>query len=306
MVIRSYRSEDCPQMARLFHDTVHHICAQDYTEEQLRAWSPGEVDLTLWDASFRAHCTMVAEEDGRILGFGDMDSSGHLDRLYVHKDSQGRGIATAICHRLEQEVPVNRYTVHASITARPFFAFLGYRVICPQQVERHGVKLTNYQMEKVTTTAEALFCRPMTGADLPGVVSLYMDYYNIVEGGAWTWETTYKRIHQVLSRKDALCLLLMDRREILGFAMGYFEQYDDISAYDLVEIVIAHGHQNKGLGSAFMTRIEDEVKRRGGAMIQLQAVNDEAHRRFYDRLGYKNCTNLVLKSKWLEEENDHG
>ena len=235
-----------------------------------------------------------------------MDSSGYLDRLYVHKDFGGIGIATAICHRLEQEVPVNRYTVHASITAKPFFAFLGYRVICPQQVERYGVKLTNYRMEKEITTAESLFCRPMTGADLPGVVSLYMDYYNIVEGGAWTWETTNKRIHQVLSRKDALCLLLMDRREILGFVMGHFEQYDDISAYDLVEIVIARNHQNKGLGSAFMTQIEDEVRRRGGAMIQLQAVNDEAHRRFYDRLGYSDCSNLVLKSKWLEEEDDHG
>ena len=39
-------------------------------------------------------------------------------------------------------------TTHASITARPFFEKRGYRVVKEQQVERHGVLLTNFVMEK--------------------------------------------------------------------------------------------------------------------------------------------------------------
>lgn len=35
------------------------------------------------------------------------------------------------------------------------------------------------------------------------------------------------------------------------------------------------------------------------AMIQLQAVNDDMHNQFYGKLDYKDCNNLVLKSKWL-------
>ena len=58
--------------------------AGDYTEEQLNAWATGEVDLEKWNESFRAHHTVVAELDERIVGFGDMDDSGYLDRLYVH------------------------------------------------------------------------------------------------------------------------------------------------------------------------------------------------------------------------------
>ena len=139
----------------------------------------------------------------------------------------------------------------------------------------------------------------MTEADIARVIPLYMEHYNIYEDGEWTRETTYKRIHQVWSREDSLCLILEQGGELLGFAMGYFEQYDDIQAYDLVEIVIAHSHQGKGLGTTFMGVIEDAVKAQGGAMIQLQAVNDAMHDRFYGKLGYRDCVNLVLKSKWL-------
>ncbi len=48
-----------------------------------------------------------------------------------------------------------------------------------------------------------------------------------------------------------------------------------------------------------MLKLEKQVKEAGGAMIQLQAVNDEMHEKFYGKLGYKDATNLILKSKWI-------
>lgn len=84
----------------------------------------------------------------RTNGFADMDADGYLDRLYVHKDYQGRGVAAALCDALEQAVQCEAYTTHASITARPFFEKRGYRVVRAQQVERQGLYLTNYVMEK--------------------------------------------------------------------------------------------------------------------------------------------------------------
>lgn len=124
----------------------------DYTQDQVNAWAAGKVDLEAWDRSFREHDTVVAVEGKEIVGFGDMDETGYLDRLYVHKDYQREGIATAICDALESAA-VNRpgvvkITTHASITARPFFLSRGYRVMKEQQVERAGVLLTNYVMVK--------------------------------------------------------------------------------------------------------------------------------------------------------------
>ena len=148
MELRPYRGEDCPALARLFYDTVHTVNARDYAPEQLDAWADGHVDLTAWDASLRAHHTLVAEEAGEILGFADMDSTGYLDRLYVHKDHQGRGVATALCDALEAACPAETFTTHASLTARPFFEGRGYRVLRRQTVVRRGISLDNYVMEK--------------------------------------------------------------------------------------------------------------------------------------------------------------
>lgn len=152
MTIRTYQPEDCPILAALFYDTVHSVCAGDYTREQLDAWATGQVDMEDWNRSFLAHHTVVAEIDGVVAGFGDMDETGYLDRLYVHRAYQRRGVATAICDALEGAIPAAGYTTHASITARPFFARRGYRVVREQQVIRFGKALTNFVMEKRVCT----------------------------------------------------------------------------------------------------------------------------------------------------------
>lgn len=105
MIIRDYRSEDCKELTELFYNTVHTINAKDYTKRQLNAWATGKIDLEKWDSSLSAHYSLVAVENNIIIGFGDIDSSGYLDRLFVHKDHQKKGVATAICNRLEQSVP---------------------------------------------------------------------------------------------------------------------------------------------------------------------------------------------------------
>lgn len=141
--------------------------------------------------------------------------------------------------------------------------------------------------------------RIMAEADISRIVPLYMDYYNTHDGDCWTFDTTYKRIHQVWSREDSLCLILEENDTILGFCMGYLSAYFDLTAYDLVEILIFGQHQSQGIGTAFMEELERRAKAAGASMIQLQSLNDAMHSHFYGKLGYQDCTNLVLKSKFL-------
>lgn len=147
-VLRRYRPTDCEKLADLFYNTVHLVNCRDYTPRQLAVWATGQVDLEKWDRSFREHETLVALRSGEIVGFGDMDSAGYLDRLYVHWNCQGCGVATAICDTLEELAEADHFSTHASITARPFFEKRGYRVLKEQQVFRDGVALTNFVMEK--------------------------------------------------------------------------------------------------------------------------------------------------------------
>ena len=148
MLIREYISSDCERLAELFFQTIHTVNAKDYTQEQLNVWAIGNVDLSIWNNSFLEHYTLVALENNAIVGFGDIDNTGYLDRLFVHKDYQSQGIATALCNRLE--AGFDRVTTHASITAKQFFMNRGYRLIKEQQVVRNGISLANYVMEKLT------------------------------------------------------------------------------------------------------------------------------------------------------------
>ena len=148
MIIRQYEPTDCEHLAKLFYETVHTINAKDYSQEQLNVWATDNIDLEVWNKSLSEHYTVVGVENNIIVGFGDIDKSGYLDRLYVHKGYQRQGIATAICNKLEQAVKVNKIITHSSITAKPFFEQRGFNVVKEQQVVREGIALTNYVMEK--------------------------------------------------------------------------------------------------------------------------------------------------------------
>ena len=135
-------------LARLFRGAFfHRRSSSKYTKELLDAWATGRVDLEKWTQSFLEHYSIVAVEDEVIVGFGDIDKTGYLDRLFVHADYQKKGIATAICNRLEWAVRGD-ITTHASITAKSFFEKRGYKVVKEQKIERQGIFLTNFCMKK--------------------------------------------------------------------------------------------------------------------------------------------------------------
>lgn len=168
MTLRPYRPSDLREIAELFYGTVHTVNAGDYAPEQLDAWADGSPDLAEWNRTLLEHAALVAVEDGRIVGFGDMDRRGYLDRLYVHKDFQRRGVASALCGALEGAAEADRITTHASVTARPFFESRGYRAVRERRVIRHGVALTNFLMEKRLPPSARNACRRAGNAVAPG------------------------------------------------------------------------------------------------------------------------------------------
>ncbi len=92
MEIRKYKQSDCRILTELFYHTVHTVNAKDYTKEQLDVWADGKADLKKWNQSFQEHYSIVAVENETIAGFGDIDLTGYLDRLFVHADYQGKGL----------------------------------------------------------------------------------------------------------------------------------------------------------------------------------------------------------------------
>ena len=148
LTLRKIGAAEDGALRALFYETVHIVCAADYSAEELDAWAPRDYDRTAWGRTLRARCTLAAETEGVLAGFGNIGPDGYLDLLYVGWAFQGRGVGTALCDALEGLYDVPRVTVCASRTARPFFAWRGYCLVRAQQVERRGVTLENFLMEK--------------------------------------------------------------------------------------------------------------------------------------------------------------
>ncbi|MCL4540405.1 MAG: GNAT family N-acetyltransferase [Bacteroidetes bacterium] len=141
MTIRRYRRDDLGAVLTLFHDTVHTINARDYTPDQLDAWAPSVPDKGIWHERLASSEAYVAEQNRKIVGFGNLSKDGWVDTLYVHKNYQREGIATAILTRLLEEavefdLPAVR--VNASITARPLFEAHGFHLEWEQEKAHNG------------------------------------------------------------------------------------------------------------------------------------------------------------------------
>ena len=155
--VREFQLTDVDQIATLFYDTVHAINAHDYTAEQLAAWAPKlsaderEEKIQRLRASLSQNISYVAVVGDTVIGFADITGNGYLDHLFVHKDSQGQGIASGLLRRVEPEAlgrGVKQISTDVSITAKPFFEHKGYVAVCPQTISVRGVSMGNFKMIK--------------------------------------------------------------------------------------------------------------------------------------------------------------
>jgi len=156
MKIRLFHEQDAEQIARLFHETVRKINICDYSLNQLKAWAPDNIHFRNWASVCSERFTYVADDEGAIAGFGELEFSGHIDCFYCHKNYQRMGIGSQIYCAIEakaHELGINRLYTEASITASPFFLHMGFSLIREQQVECRGETFVNYAMEKFIINA---------------------------------------------------------------------------------------------------------------------------------------------------------
>lgn len=149
MKIRQYQESDHCEIADLFYGAVHAVDERLYPRAQLDAWAPWPPDYQGWRARLEKTRPFVAVEEGRIIGFVELEEDGHIDCFYVHKCHQRRGVAKALFAHLSREAGrrgIKSLHVEASKAAKPFFEGLGFETMAENVVERRGQNLVNYKM----------------------------------------------------------------------------------------------------------------------------------------------------------------
>lgn len=152
-IIRIAQQSDIPELRDLFQDTVLMINRHDYSQEEVEDWASCGSDLSKWGKMINTHYFIVAVNQlSQIVGFSSITSEGYLHSMFVHKDFQGKGIATQLLREIERHAiasGITRITSEVSITARPFFEKHGYKVEVEQKRRANQLCMTNYQMVKV-------------------------------------------------------------------------------------------------------------------------------------------------------------
>jgi len=131
MKIRKATLDDTDQIRQLFYDTINNINIIDYDSEQIKLWSSGHLKIDKWKKNITEQYFIVSESDGIITGFASITEKGYLDFMYVHKDHQGKGIATKLLAELEKfagSLELKEIWAQVSITARPFFRSKGFEI----------------------------------------------------------------------------------------------------------------------------------------------------------------------------------
>jgi putative acetyltransferase len=150
--IRLFEKQDAEKVARLFHETVREINIRDYSSDQVEAWAPDDIHFRDWKKICSSRFTYVADDEGVIAGFGELELNGHIDCFYCHKNYQRCGVGSQIYQAIEAkalDLGVNHLITEASITAKPFFQRMEFSIVKAQEVACRGEIFINYVMEKL-------------------------------------------------------------------------------------------------------------------------------------------------------------
>jgi putative acetyltransferase len=151
MPVRDYEPNDLRAIVAVFQRSVREVARRDYSPAQVAVWAPEPADLGAWAQRLATGAVFVSRREDELAGFARIDAIGEVDLLYVDPNFQRKGVATELLGSLiawAERNAVTRLCANVSITARPFFERAGFRLLRPQTVERNGVTLQNFRMER--------------------------------------------------------------------------------------------------------------------------------------------------------------
>lgn len=152
IITRIALDTDKIELQSLYRNTVLTINRRDYSQEEVEDWASCGDDLSKIGEMIKTHYFIVAVNQlSQIVGFSSITPQGYLHSMFVHKDFQGKGVATILLEEIERyaaSVGITRITSEVSLTARPFFEKRGYIVEVEQKRRANQLCLTNYWMAK--------------------------------------------------------------------------------------------------------------------------------------------------------------
>lgn len=131
---------------------LHAGCAAHYPEPLLDALCASSPPASM-SGRLAAGGAVVAEEDGKIVGYMLLDSaSGEVEAAFVEPAYQGRGIALQLMQHIEalaQQRELSTLFLSASLNAVAFYERAGFIRVREEMYQHHsGLAVPSVYMEK--------------------------------------------------------------------------------------------------------------------------------------------------------------
>lgn len=151
MLIRSYQPDDAEALVAVFQDAVIHTGIQAYSAEQTAIWASYPDEIESFRQQLSRGLTLVAVLDHKPVAFGQLDPIDYIAFLYTASFVGRSGCATAIYQQLEARSIAQQATcirTAASRISKHFFLKVGFDLVETEWVDRKGVLLERFKMEK--------------------------------------------------------------------------------------------------------------------------------------------------------------
>jgi len=149
--IRRYQEGEEAALFDVYYSAIHLVACRNYTPEQVEAWAPRDLAPDLWRNRIRGIKPFVAELEGQLVGYADLQPNGYIDHFFVSGNHPRKGIGSELMRHLlaeaeAQGIPV--LTSDVSRTAQPFYESFGFTVVEHRFPQLRGVVLPNALMRR--------------------------------------------------------------------------------------------------------------------------------------------------------------
>jgi putative acetyltransferase len=126
-----------------------------YSEQQRAAWVPVRRSGEEWAARLQRQDIVVAEQDGKAVGFVSLAEGGYVDFAYIRPEARHTGLFRQLLSQIVERAIAKGEPLlwtHASLMAEPAFANLGFTIRKRERVHIGDEALDRCEMEKFLPT----------------------------------------------------------------------------------------------------------------------------------------------------------
>ena len=115
----------------------------------------------------------------------------------------------------------------------------------------------------------------------------------------WDVEAAWQRLDDCIRTPGFYGLIASINDEVVAFALGFKERWDETRHFHLKEICVATERQRHGVGTALLKELEEQLKNQGIERLYLTTARDTMAQTFYEKNDFYVSSKMILMSKRL-------